>query len=269
MPPCTRYFFNWPPPLQQVISVLAIGTTAIGHRVPVEPSVMNILCELINTRKEFVANPAGDIDILLGMESCGLLLKAQPLDRTPIMRDLSVTKSPLSSLLTIKGAIGGLEGDGPANCVHTIKTYTEQEAYLSDLHSTAIALMAAKKLPTGMDSVDLMLTEARLWMRAAGYDPADRGRIVYSDSVSRPPPLSCKAVAAKMSSNKRPEEDDEGGGSSSGGARGSPPPRAPVRQSHPTTPSSRPQTIRDLVKELVEGVALLVKLLLPCFFFWP
>jgi len=45
-----------------------------------------------------------------------------------------------------------------------------------------------------------------------------------------------------MSSNKKPEEDDEGGGSSSGGARASPPPRAPVRQSHPTTPSSRPQT---------------------------
>ena len=65
---------------------------------------------------------------------------------------------------------------------------------------------------------------------------------MYSDSVSRPPPLSCKAVAAIMSSNKKPEEDDEGGGSSSGGARASPPPRAPVRQSHPTTPSSRPQT---------------------------
>merc|ERR1711940_249804 len=93
-----------------------------------------------------------------------------------------------------------------------------------------------------MEAVDLMLTEARLWMSTAGHDPADRSRIVYSDSVLRPPPLSCKAVAAIMSSNKKPEEDDEGGGSSSGGARASPPPRAPVRQSHPTTPSSRPQT---------------------------
>ena len=98
-----------------------------------------------------------------------------------------MTKSPLSSLLTIKGAIGGLEGDGPANCVHSIKTYTKNESYLSDLHSTAIALMAAKKLPTGMEAVDLMLKQARLWMSAAGYDPADRSRIVYSDSVSRPP----------------------------------------------------------------------------------
>ena len=203
---------------------------------------MSVLCELLNTRKEFIANPAGDIDILLGMESCGLLLKAQPLERTPFMRDLSVTKSPLSSLFTVKGAIGGLEGDGPANCVHSIKTYTKNESYLSDLHSTAIALMAANKLPIGMEAVDIMLKQARLWISAAGHDPADRSRIVYSDSVSRPPPLSCKAVAAIMGSNKKPKEDDEDEGSSSGGARASSPPPRAVRQSHPTTPSSRPQT---------------------------
>ena len=122
--PMYQVFFQLAPPLNEIVSVLAIGTTAIGHRVPVEPCVMNVLCMLLNTRKEFVANPAGDIDILLGMESCGLLLKTQPLERTPIMRDLSVTKSPLSSLYNIKGAIGGLAGDGTANCVHSTKHYT-------------------------------------------------------------------------------------------------------------------------------------------------
>ena len=157
------------------------------------------------------------------------------------MRDLSVTKSPLSSLYTVKGAIGGLEGDGPANCVHSVKTYTKNESYLSTLHSTAIALMAANKLPIGMEPVDIMLKQARLWIRAASYDPSDN-RIEYSDSVPRPPPLSCKAVAAIISSNKKPKDDDDEG-SSSGGARTSPPPRAPaVRQSHPTTPSTRPPT---------------------------
>ena len=166
---------------------------------------MNVLCELLNTRKEFIANPAGDIDILLGMESCGLLLKAQPLDRTPFMRDLSVTKSPLSSLFTVTGDIGGLEGDGPANCVHSVKTYTKNEAYLSNLHSTAIALMAANKLPIGMEAVDIMLKQARLWIRAAGHDPSDIHRIEYSDSVSRPPPLSCKAVVAIMAATRSPK----------------------------------------------------------------
>ena len=36
---------------------------------------MNILCEILEVKRERVSNPAGDIDILLGVDSCGLLLK--------------------------------------------------------------------------------------------------------------------------------------------------------------------------------------------------
>ena len=206
--PMYQVFFQLAPPLQEVTFVLAIGTPAIGYRVPVEPPVMAILCELLNTRKELIANPAGPIDILLGMESCGLLLKTQPLERTPFMRDLSVSRSPLSSLYTIKGAIGGIENDGPSNCVYSTKTYTKSEPHLSRIHSTAIAFATKAKLPQGMEPIDILLKQARLWIIDAGYDPSDN-RIEYTSDLPRPPPLSCKAVADFFTTRQRHDDEDD------------------------------------------------------------
>ena len=56
-------------PNPTVCSVLAIGTTFIGHRAAVPVNVMSVLCELLEVDKQFVANPAGDIDVLIGVDS--------------------------------------------------------------------------------------------------------------------------------------------------------------------------------------------------------
>ena len=64
------------------------------------------MCELFQVDRALVDNPQGNIDILIGTDACGLLLKDQDVPRTPFMRDLNISKSALSDFLYIKGAAG-------------------------------------------------------------------------------------------------------------------------------------------------------------------
>ena len=54
--PMYQIFFHLTAPFNKVTSVMAIGTSAIGDRVPVDSGVMDVLCELLNIRKEFLAH---------------------------------------------------------------------------------------------------------------------------------------------------------------------------------------------------------------------
>ena len=78
---------------------MAISTEHIGHREPVPEEVLQVMCELFQVDRALVDNPQGNIDILIGMDACGLLLKDQDVPRTPFMRDLNISKSALSDFL--------------------------------------------------------------------------------------------------------------------------------------------------------------------------
>ena len=116
--PMYELFLHLVPPHPSVCSVLAIGTSHIGHRTPVPNPVMNVLCEVLEVQRERVSNPEGDIDILLGVDSCGLLLKNINIVRTPFTQDIAFASSTLSSLLPLKGAAGGFAEAGPSSKVH-------------------------------------------------------------------------------------------------------------------------------------------------------
>ena len=116
--PMYELFFHLAPPHPSVCSVLAIGSSFIGNRVAVPNGVMNVLCEVLEVERERVSNPVGDINVLIGVDSCGLLLKNIGIYRTPFTQDIALAASPLSSLLSLKGAAGGFAEAGPSNKVY-------------------------------------------------------------------------------------------------------------------------------------------------------
>ena len=77
-----------------------------------------------------LANPHGEIDLLIGLDDQRLLLKEmdlwpedtankfRPIYKSKFMKDLSLAKTVLSDWATVKGALGGF-GNSTSSDVHT------------------------------------------------------------------------------------------------------------------------------------------------------
>ena len=207
--PMYEVFLHLVPPHPSVCSVLAIGTSHIGHRSPVPNPVMNIFSEILEVKRERVSNPAGDIDILLGVDSCGLLLKNITFVRTPFTQDIALASSPLSSLLSLKGAAGGFAEAGPSSKVHYGGLQVDEMR--KNVISSHIILPVGRPRLTPHGLLDPLHMDAELWLQKSERDIKN---IRFEEAPQRLPPLTCQAVANLLKT--RPPDDDPGGNGGNG-----------------------------------------------------
>ena len=90
-----------------------LSTEDIGWKKRVDDNLIITLSKLLRVPPGLLQNIEGPIDILIGLENSDLLLKqvhsvdGNDVHKSFLSKDLQVAASPVSSLLAIKGAVGG------------------------------------------------------------------------------------------------------------------------------------------------------------------
>ena len=100
-----------------------LATEDIGFKRRAEDVIISNIAKMLHVNKDYIDNPQGMIDILIGLESANLLLREVhyvagiPVKKSFYTKDIMLGNSVLTNKMVIKSAIGGMTF-GEANSIY-------------------------------------------------------------------------------------------------------------------------------------------------------